>query len=178
MNLAFSRPLTITIVAALALFAAACSSDSSPDEAAAEAPITEETADTTDATDLGETEPNSTDEDGNDFTPQDLDGALVDSFPDDVPLYDGEIESSLSNVGEVTGLPEWSVTMFTNDSFDMVDAAIREAFSSNGWEISSEMEYGGGPMLVTRHASYTVTVAYNDAYTENIMIVYGVSAVG
>lgn len=178
MNFARSRSLTVTSIAALALFTASCASDSSPEQPSAQALVTEDATDNTDAPDSSDAQPSDADDTEADVTPQELNGALVDSFPDDVPLYDGDIESSLAALSEVTGAPEWNVDMVTGDPFDTVDAAIREAYSSNGWEIASEMEFGGGPMLITRRASYTVTVSYSDAYSEGIIINYGVSAKG
>lgn len=109
------------------------------------------------------------------FETLELEGALVDSFPTDVPLYEGTVTASVAAVSEVTELPEWNATIVTDHSLETVDAAIREAYSSNGWTIGSDMAAFGGYQLITRSDRYTVSVTYNDLTSSDITINYGVS---
>lgn len=178
-----SRSWMIAAAAGLALLTASCASDPVADDSPEDAPVVEE------QTEVQAEEPSSDDTQeaaDDDQVAQDaetievetvkLEGELVDSFPDDVPLYDGEIFDSSSQMDEVSEAPAWGVMMSTGDSIEVVDAAIREAYSTNGWEIGSDMEYMGGYQLVARHAGYIVSITYNDALSSDIMITYGVSA--
>lgn len=108
------------------------------------------------------------------FVEEELEGELVASFPKEVPLYDGQITSSLSKLSEAYQEPQWNVRMTTDDSFETVDAAIREAFGSNGWSISTEMESGGGLLLIANGGGPTTTITYTDIYGDGITINYGV----
>lgn len=99
-----------------------------------------------------------------DFVSEELDGALVGSFPKEVPLYDGQIESSSASLSEASGDPQWSVRITTSDPFETVDAAIRAAFSSNGWKIASEMKSGSTYLTIARGGGPTTTVSYNDTF--------------
>lgn len=111
-----------------------------------------------------------------DFTPEELDGALVASFPSEIPLYDGEISDSRSSMGEVTQKPEWAVAMVTGDSLETVDAAVRDAYSNNGWSIRSEQDFAGGYMVIANGNGYIVTITHNDFGGPEVIISYGVSA--
>lgn len=75
---------------------------------------------------------------------EELDGALVTSFPAEIPLYDGEVERISSQMGVVTEQPEWGVTITTTDHLNDVDARIRQAYSENGRTIVSDNEFAGG----------------------------------
>src|SRR5690606_36066723 len=104
-----------------------------------------------------------------------LQGTLVDSFPRDVPLYNGLILESSASLGPVTELPEWGVLMRTSDSLDVVDAGIRESYSANGWTIGTDMKANGGYLLVVRGNGYMLSITYNNLASDDIMITYGVS---
>lgn len=123
MNVLICRPLAVAATTALMIMTAACSSDSSPEQPSAQALVTEDAIDNTDAPDSSDAQPSDADGTEADVTPEELSGALVESFPHDVPLYDGDIVSSLVALSEVTGAPEWNVDMVTGDPFDTVDAA-------------------------------------------------------
>ena len=168
------RTWILALVAVSALATASCSSEAPADEEQVDAPTGEAQVDAP-AEDGSE---GSTDADQSDteVPSEELEGELVSSFPSEVPLYDGEIESSLSGVGEVTGSPEWNVAMTTADSMDAVDAAVREAFSSNGWAIGTDMEFAGGYQLTARSSEHMVSITYNDFGGPLVMINYGVSA--
>ncbi len=157
----------IAAATALVLFTASCSAASE----------TESTASNTETT-AAESTDNSPAEQNNDaeFEVIELEGELVDSFPQDVPLYDGSIVQSSASLSEVSNAPEWAVLMSTGDALEAVDADIRESYSTNGWTIGSDMESAGGILLVARGNGYIVSVTYNDLTGDGITITYGVSA--
>lgn len=159
MKLTGTRALIVAAALTLALVTASCGSDSSDDGAQAE---------TTSGAEQTQTEIKS----------EELEGELVDSFPADVPLYDGDIIESSGQMSDVSGAPEWGVLMSTSDSIEAVDESIRAAYSSDGWAIGSDSESGNGHLLVARKTGYTVSITYNDMFGSNITIIYGVSATG
>lgn len=110
-----------------------------------------------------------------DFETIELEGALVDSFPRDVPLYNALILQSSASLGPVTESPEWGVLMTTSDSLEVVDAGIRESYSANGWTIGSDMKANGGYLLIVRGNGYMLSITYNNLASDDIMITYGVS---
>ncbi len=106
---------------------------------------------------------------------EELDGALVTSFPAEIPLYDGEVEKSLGQMSEITEQPEWNVTITTTDDLTDVDTSIRQAYSENGWTIVSDNEFAGGYQLTARGNGYTVSITHNDFGSSTVTINYGVS---
>lgn len=156
----------IAAASALVLFASACSSAPTEEPAPGGETI------------VGETNNDSPAEQTNDaeFEATELEGALVDSFPHDVPLYNGLIEKSSASLSEVSNKPEWAVLMSTSDPLEAVDVSIRESYSTNGWTIGSDMESAGGFLLVARGNGYIVSITYNDLTGDGITITYGVSA--
>lgn len=174
-----TRAWMIAAAAALALFAASCGSDSSG-AATAPPPVDNSQADVLpEETPAAEETPDAeepSDDSAATVEEEELDGALVDSFPSDVPLYDGEIESSKSGLNSF-GDPEWNAAIITNDAMESVDASIREAYSADGWTLGSELEFAGGYLLTARSEDYTVSLTYNDM-TGPVTINYGVSANG
>lgn len=176
------RSWAIATVTTLVLAMAACDSDPAGSEALEEPPVSQETTDapdTPDATDDTDVEePQQEDSASHDVPTEHLEGALVSSFPADVPLYDGHIVDSLSGISEYSGAPEWNVTISSPDSVDTVGASVREAYSTNGWSMGSEMESAGGYLFTARGAGYTVSVTYGDAFGPDTTINYGVSADG
>lgn len=108
---------------------------------------------------------------------EELEGALVESFPaDEVPLYDGTVTKSLGKMS-VSDRPEWNVTIETNDTINQVDAAIRASYAADGWSIRSDGKtLLGGTMLTTQSDGYTVTITYDEIGESGIIINYGVSA--
>ncbi|HMM62318.1 MAG TPA: hypothetical protein PKC86_02040 [Candidatus Saccharibacteria bacterium] len=106
-----------------------------------------------------------------------LEGKLVDSFPkNEVPLYPGEIVSSLGKMNSDGDRGEWNVAVKTNDSLAAVDASIREAYEADNWSIATESKTGmGGTMLIARSNKHTATITYDDMGTDGILINYGVS---
>ena len=106
-----------------------------------------------------------------------LEGELVDSFPkDEVPLYPGEIKSSLGKMDSTGERAEWNVEVNATDSFETVDSAIREAYEANNWSIASESKsLMGGVMLVARSYKHTATITYDDMGEGGVKINYGVS---
>lgn len=109
------------------------------------------------------------------FETIELEGALVDSFPRDVPLYNALVLESSASLGPVTELPEWGVLMTTNDAFDAVDADIRSTYSSNGWTIGMDSQFGGGTLLTARGNGYMLSITYTDYGEDGVSITYGVS---
>jgi hypothetical protein len=109
------------------------------------------------------------------FEAEELDGALVSSFPSDVPLYPGDVVNSLAALSEASERPEWNAQIVTGDSFDAVDASIRADYSSAGWKTRSEMDFMGGIQLIAGNDAYTVSITYNDFDGTGITINYGVS---
>lgn len=158
-----ARSAALAASVLLALGMTACASESSEPDALAEQPAAAETEDNAAAEQPAE-----------DFTEEELEGALVDSFPKEVPLYDGEIKSSSASISEVSDDPQWNVMMTTSDSLETVDASIRESFSANGWKIGTEMESGGGYLLVANGGGPTTSITYNDMFGDFITINYGV----
>lgn len=106
-----------------------------------------------------------------------LDGELVDSFPkEQVPLYPGEVVSSLGKMDVYLDRAEWNVAITTSDTFAAVDASIREAYESGDWSIATDNKSGlGGTMLIARSNKYTAAISYDDMGTDGISINYGVS---
>lgn len=154
MRTTINRTAAILIGAVLLFAAAACGSDTSASDTSgdtstsAEAPSTE-------------------------IESEEVEGALVDSFPDDIPLYDGTIIESKAGMSEVSGDPEWNVHMDTDDPVETVNESLRADYSSNGWEISSEMTSGSSHLFTASNSDYIVSVTYNDMFGT---INYGVSA--
>lgn len=166
----FARVGAAGIVSALALFLVSCGAEepteaATPVESAAAEPTTE-SADDSDAAEPAESS----------FQEEELEGELVSSFPDDVPLYPGEIVSSVAALSDVSQSPEWNVMMETADAFDVVDAAIRSDYTSNGWSISNEMDYLDGYLLMVRNGDYIVSITYAELGEVGITINYGVSS--
>src|SRR5690606_2496415 len=108
---------------------------------------------------------------------EELNGELVDSFPEDkVPLYAGQIKHSLGKMNSAGDRGEWNVRVTTTDSFDQVDAAIREAYEADDWSIAVDQKsLLGGTMLIARSMRHTATITYDDMGEEGILINYGVS---
>ena len=181
MNSPIRLTWALLLASALSLATASCSSapvggDNAAqpaDETQPAVQVDEAAADETDADQAGAEDAGQA---GAEVPVEELEGELVSSFPAEVPLYDGEIESSLSGVAEISGNPEWNVAMTTADSLDAVDTAIREAFSSNGWAIGTDMEFAGGYQLTARSSEHMVSITYNDFGGPLVMINYGVSA--
>lgn len=159
MKFANSRTWIVGAALALMLGTAACGSDTSSTETSTETAT-------------------STDQSTTKIESEELEGALVDSFPQDVPLYDGEIIESKGGMSDVSEEPEWNVAMSTADSIETVDESIRAAYSTNGWTIGSESESGNGYQLIARKTGYIVSITYNDMFSTDININYGVSATG
>lgn len=105
-----------------------------------------------------------------------LEGELVSSFPkDEVPLYPGDVKSSLGKMDFTGERAEWNVEVATADSFEKVDASIREAYEGDGWSIVTDKKTGlGGTMLIARSSGYTASIIYEDT-GDGILINYGVS---
>lgn len=170
-----NRSVISTGVIALALLISACAGeDSAEGTQSAERSGVESPADN--STDAEATAPTESDEPSESFEEEELDGTLVSSFPDAVPLYPSEVVNSLAAVSEVTERPEWNVLLTTGDAFEEVDAAIRSDYTSNGWNIRSEMDYMGGFLLVAGKDEYTVSITYHELSETEIHINYGVSS--
>lgn len=167
MRITAARSALAAATLALALFTVSCAAET---QATEQPPAAEGTAQES-------TENTAPEQNAEDFEEVELDGALVDSFPSDVPLYDGEIVNSLSAWSETSDSPEWNVLIATDDPMETVDAAIRSAYTSNGWEIRSDMESMGGYLLVAHNDDYIVSITYNDM-TGGLTINYGVSTKG
>lgn len=182
MTFRLARTWTVAAVTMLMVVTAGCSSENPEGDPQGEVLVAEETTDvtaTTDETEAADVEqPEQEEPAGHDVPTEHLEGALVSSFPADVPLYDGHIVDSLSDISEFSGAPEWNVMISTPDSVDAVGASVREAYSTNGWSMGSEMESAGGYLFTARGAGYTVSVSYNDAFGPDTTINYGVSADG
>lgn len=168
MNSLIARSGLAVVVAAITLFVSSCAAEApaggtQPSESAQDA-ATEHSGDS----DTGQA--------ADSFQEEELEGALVSSFPDDVPLYPGDVVSSIAALSEVTEQPEWNATMTTGDPFDAVDSAIRSDYTSDGWQIRSEMDHLGGYLLVAGKDNYTVSITYNDMQGPGITINYGVSS--
>ena len=175
MRALITRSGIAALIAVLALLTASCAADgevggTQPADAGGVESSTEE-AGGSDAA-----EQDAAEDEAEAFQEEELDGSLVASFPDDVPLYPGDVVSSLAALSDMTQQPEWNATISTDDSLETVDAAIRADYTSNGWEIRSEMDHAGGFMLITANDAYIVTVTYNDLDGNGITINYGVSS--
>lgn len=164
----------LVLASALVLATASCSSAGSVDDDHVADSATE--AQSTAIADEAVVDESDDDQAAADMPTEQLEGELVSSFPAEVPLYDGQIESSSSGVAEISRNPEWNVAMTTSDALDTVDTAVREAFSANGWTIGTDMEFAGGYQLTARSAEYMVSITYNDFGGPEVMINYGVSA--
>lgn len=156
--------------ASLVLLTSSCAAESGGNDALGDAPSTEETSEGTNGGQSQDGAVHSAD----DFVSEELEGALVSNFPSEVPLYNGLILNSSSGISEVSGEPQWSVMMSTSDPLETVDAAIREAYSTNGWAIGSDMEAHGGYVLIARGGGPTTSITYNDMLGSDITITYGV----
>lgn len=182
MTPSLARTWAVVAVTTLMLVASGCSSEEPEGDPQVDVLVAEETTDVTETTDstagTDAQEPEQEEPAGHDVPTEQLEGALVSSFPADVPLYDGQIVDSLSGISDFSGAPEWNVTMTTQDSVDTVGASVREAYSTNGWSMGSEMESAGGNLFTARGAGYTVSVTYGDAFGPETTINYGVSADG
>ena len=154
MKTTINRTATALIGAALLFTTAACGSDTSASDTSNDTSTSAEPAHT-------------------EIESEELEGALVDSFPDDIPLYDGTIMESKGHMGEVSGAPEWSVFMKTDDPIETVNESLRADYSSNGWEMGSDMKSGSSHQFTARNNDYIVSVTYNDMFGT---INYGVSA--
>jgi|LSQX01.1.fsa_nt_gb hypothetical protein len=157
---------------AFALLTTSCAAESSvaDDEAVDQSTsqqTTDETADQGTAGDDGHS--------ADTFEVIELDGALVDSFPADVPLYDGEVLRSAASWSDYLDKPEWHAVIGTADDLDTVNAGVRADYTSNGWEITSESEVLGGYQLIAHGNGYIVSITYNDI-TGAMQVDYGVSA--
>lgn len=160
------RAASATAIVALALGLAACAGESVDGHVQSDPPSSE----TSREQQQQATEPSTAD-----FVVEEIDGALVTSFPTDVPLYDGEIVASSASLSDVDSAPEWGVIMQTGDPLEAIDAAIRSDYASNGWTIASDNAYMGGYQLIARGNGYTVSITYNDM-TGPMEIIYGVSS--
>lgn len=165
MQLSFVRRSALAaLVAVVGLAMASCAGEpaegAAPPETAQVAPEDQGGADDADG-------------DGGAFAEEELEGRLVSSFPADVPLYDGEVLSSLAVLSESADRPEWNATIGTGDAIDAVDASIRDAYSTGGWEIRTDMKLGAGAQLIAHSAAYIVSITYMDS--GGVTINYGVS---
>jgi len=165
-----TRSVAAAAVTGLALLTTSCAADDAPETA----PPADSSAADTPAAD-GDSDSPSDAEPAESFQEEELDGALVASFPGGVPLYPGDVVSSLAVLGEVSERPEWNVTIATDDALEVVDAAIRDDYTSDGWEIRTEMDHMDGHLLVTGKDGYTVSITYSSAGGA-VSINYGVSS--
>ena len=165
-----TRSLILAAAASLMLFSSSCAAEPAGNDARGESPSSEGTSEDTN----GGQSQDGADTPADDFVSEELEGALVSNFPSEVPLYSGLILNSSSGISEVSGEPQWSVMMSTSDPLETVDAAIREAYSTNGWVIGSDMEAHGGYMLIARGGGPTTSITYNDMLGSDITITYGV----
>ena len=114
-----------------------------------------------------------TGEDGEEITIEGGDSASVpDAYPDDFPLYDGDIVGS-SSIGTGEGSMV-TVTVETDDDLDDIKAFLEDGFADDGWTIAfqSEMTESGvtnvNYMLtkgVDGERNATVSIVIDDAVT-------------
>ncbi len=71
------------------------------------------------------------------------DVSLPEGFPDDVPIYPGATVVGSMQAAESGRM----VTLRTADAPDRVQDFYRERLAGGGWEIASEMNFGGQRML-------------------------------
>jgi len=90
-------------------------------------------------------------EDGTEITAS-SDGQLPDGFPTDIPVYEGQITSSLkADKG-------WSVTIEAADDVETVFTWYKQELEASGWKIVSEMKVTDGGVLVAEKGDQSVQV--------------------
>lgn len=109
---------------------------------------------------------------------EELEGALVSSFPDFAPLHPGNITKSKAVKRTTDGELQWSVRMETDSPFDDVKSAIATAYSQDGWEIVSVKEQNMGAMsneiVMARGHGMTMSIVYTQV-NDIVQISYGLN---
>lgn len=93
---------------------------------------------------------------------------LPDSFPSNIPLYDGKITAS----GKITvdGKTGWTVTISTSDDLETVGSWNTSQYSSNGWTTNLDTVSSSGGLLTATNNAYRVSAfSSNDDSTTTVL---------
>ena len=106
-----------------------------------------------------------TGEDGKSITSSQS-GELPEDFPTDVPVYEGDIESSLFTEGNFT------VAIKTADSAEDVYAWCLDEVKAGGWEVKSEFKAEGGGMIAAEKDGNMVQYTLSSTDEGTDLLVY------
>lgn len=100
---------------------------------------------------------------------------LPDGFPEDMPVYDGQIVMAQSvDTPEGTG---YNVGIQTSDSEDDVAAWYSDELANEGWTIAAEISNDGDGMMMTTYqvekngSNSQVVIAEEDGQTQIVLTV-------